>query len=93
MMRVDKVKLSGLWDWTVLFLSDQKNKELTWQLVSQETDQNHMDVPKKIEKLNKQLIGRDTDQNHMDIPINQYLVQNILRPLEGWDNQSALPVQ
>ena len=42
-----------------------------------------MDVPKKIEKLIEQLISRDTDQNHMDIPINQYLVQNILRPLEG----------
>ena len=70
-----------------------KNKELTWQLVSQETDQNHMDVSKKIEKLIEQLIGQNTDQNHMNIPINQYLVQNILRPLEGWDNQSALPVQ
>ena len=28
------------------FLDDQKNEKLTGQLVGQETDQNHMDVPK-----------------------------------------------
>ena len=27
------------------FLADQKNEKLTGQLVGQETDQNHMDVP------------------------------------------------
>ena len=38
-------KLSGLWDRSICFWPTKKNKKLTGQLVGQETDQNHMDIP------------------------------------------------
>ena len=43
--KADKKTFSSLWDWTLFLLADPKNEKLTGQLVGQETDQNHMDVP------------------------------------------------
>ena len=49
----------GLWDGTIFFWPTKNNNKLTGQLVGQETEQNHMDVPVKRVQLSKSLSSND----------------------------------